>query len=147
VIKNIAGFDAAIRAVCPIDGVGADGHIFFQAAATPTQIAAANTAAAAFVDAAPQMVLVSDARAAMTPAEYAAVMQLANAQLATNPAIHQTLTALKAIDVSKAPVQAIIQALVTGGALSAPRAALLFAAPPAVAPAVVAPTPLPTSNV
>jgi hypothetical protein len=50
-ITNLAAFDAAIRAVCPaIDGVAADGHIFFQPSASPAQIAAASAAAAAYVD-------------------------------------------------------------------------------------------------
>jgi hypothetical protein len=50
-ITNLASFDAAIRAVCPdIDGVDADGFIFFQDSATDEQKAAAATAAAAYVD-------------------------------------------------------------------------------------------------
>ena len=47
-------FDAAIRAVCPhIDGVAADGHIFFTAEATAEQRSAAAAAAAAYADPAP----------------------------------------------------------------------------------------------
>jgi hypothetical protein len=50
-IKNLAAFDAAVRAVCPaIDGVSGDGSIQFQAAATPAQITAAQTLATAYVD-------------------------------------------------------------------------------------------------
>ncbi len=69
-ITNLAAFDAAIRAVCPeIDGVAADGHIFFHAKADPTQIAAANTAAASYVDPAPAMVLDVNALAALLQAK------------------------------------------------------------------------------
>jgi hypothetical protein len=58
-ITNLAAFDAAIRAVCPdIDGVAADGFIFFQDSATDEQKAAAADAAAAYVD--PEPVAVPD---------------------------------------------------------------------------------------
>jgi hypothetical protein len=58
-ITNLTAFDAAIRAVCPnIDGVAADGVIFFQDSATDEQKAAATTAAAAYVD--PEPVAVPD---------------------------------------------------------------------------------------
>jgi hypothetical protein len=49
-IKNLEAFHAAIAALAPIDGVAADGTIFFQKSATPAQIAAANAAASSFVD-------------------------------------------------------------------------------------------------
>jgi hypothetical protein len=50
-ITNLSAFDAAIRAVCPdIDGVAADGFIFFQDSATDEQKAAAADVAAAYVD-------------------------------------------------------------------------------------------------
>lgn len=52
-ITNLLAFDAAIRAVCPIDGCCTDGTIWFSASATPAQIAAAKTAAANYVDPAP----------------------------------------------------------------------------------------------
>jgi hypothetical protein len=58
-ITNLAAFDAAVRAVCPdIDGVAADGHIFYQKSATAQQKAAAADAAAAYVD--PEPVAVPD---------------------------------------------------------------------------------------
>jgi len=50
VIKNLTAFHAAIAALAPIDGCSADGTIQFQAAATPAQIAAANAAAASWVE-------------------------------------------------------------------------------------------------
>jgi hypothetical protein len=56
-VANLLSFDAAIRAVCPdIDGVDADGFIFFQDSATDEQKAAAATAAAAYVDPDPEAV-------------------------------------------------------------------------------------------
>ena len=59
VVKNLAAFDAAIRAVCPhIDGVDAEGGIFFTAQATAAEKAAAQTAAASYVD--PQPALIAD---------------------------------------------------------------------------------------
>jgi hypothetical protein len=58
-VANLLSFDAAIRAVCPdIDGVDADGFIFFQDSATDEQKAAAADAAAAYVD--PEPVAVPD---------------------------------------------------------------------------------------
>jgi len=53
VIKNVVALDAAIRAVCPIDGVSGDGTIWYQAGATAPQKAAAAAALAAFVDSTP----------------------------------------------------------------------------------------------
>jgi hypothetical protein len=52
-ITNLPAFHAAMAALAPIDGVAGDGHIFFQASATPAQIAAANAAALVYVDPAP----------------------------------------------------------------------------------------------
>lgn len=50
-INNLSGLDAAIRAACPaIDGVSADGKIWFQSSATQTQIDAAHAASMAFLD-------------------------------------------------------------------------------------------------
>jgi hypothetical protein len=58
-INNLCAFDAAIRAACPdIDGVAADGYIFFQPSATDAQKTAAADAAAAYVD--PEPVAVPD---------------------------------------------------------------------------------------
>ena len=52
---NIAGLDAAVRAVCPIDGVGADGTIWFRADATDAQKAAAAQVVAGFSLSAPSI--------------------------------------------------------------------------------------------
>jgi hypothetical protein len=49
-IKNLQALHAAVAATAPIDGVSGDGTIWFQAGATPAQKAAAQAAAAAFVD-------------------------------------------------------------------------------------------------
>jgi hypothetical protein len=58
-INNLQAFDAAIRAVAPIDGVSADGKtIWFQESATEAQKAAAHAAAAAFVDSEPASAVV-----------------------------------------------------------------------------------------
>jgi hypothetical protein len=57
IIKNLAAFDAAVRAVCPaIDGVSGDGSIQFQAAATPVQVAAAQAVASSYVDVVQQVI-------------------------------------------------------------------------------------------
>lgn len=47
-LANLAGLDAAVRAVCPIDGVSGDGEIFFQAIATDAQKSAAQAVVASF---------------------------------------------------------------------------------------------------
>ena len=52
-IKNVAALDAAIRAVCLIDGVSGDGTIWYQAGATAPQKAAAAAALTGFVDSTP----------------------------------------------------------------------------------------------
>ena len=52
-IKNVIALDAAIRAVCPIDGVSGDGTIWYQSGATAPQKSAAAAALAAFVDSTP----------------------------------------------------------------------------------------------
>ncbi len=65
-IKNLAAFDTAIRTACPaIDGVAADGHVFFQKTSTPTQIAAANAAVAAYTDPPEAQILDVNALAAL----------------------------------------------------------------------------------
>lgn len=56
-IKNLPALHAAVAAVAPIDGVSADGAIWFQAGATPAQIAAAHAALSGFVDPAPAAVV------------------------------------------------------------------------------------------
>ena len=59
VVKNLAAFDAAIRAVCPhIDGVAADGSVMFTPQATDAERSAAHAAAASYVD--PQPALIAD---------------------------------------------------------------------------------------
>jgi hypothetical protein len=82
IINNLQAFDAAIRAVCPaIDGVAADGFIFFQPTATAAQVAAANAAAASYVDPPPPVshdiaVLVSElARLGVLPPASVALIQ------------------------------------------------------------------------
>jgi hypothetical protein len=50
-INNLAAFHAAIAVVAPIEGVSADGTIWFQASATEAEKAAAHAAAAAYVEA------------------------------------------------------------------------------------------------
>ena len=56
-IKNLAALDAAVRAACPhIDGVAADGTIFFTAAATPAEKDAAHAAAASYTDPPPALI-------------------------------------------------------------------------------------------
>jgi hypothetical protein len=91
-ITNLAAFDAAIRAVCPIDGVAADGTIFFQSAATAGQIAAAQQAAAQYID--PPQPVVADLAllvqqlvklGILTPAALAAVQKPAPIALAVPP--------------------------------------------------------------
>jgi hypothetical protein len=50
-IQNLPAFHAAIAAAAPINGVSADGTtIWFQASATPAQIAAAHAAATSYVE-------------------------------------------------------------------------------------------------
>lgn len=139
-IKDLAGFDAAIRSVCPIDGVSADGSIFFSTSATPLQITAANAAAAAFVDSTPQLLSIRSVLAALTDAEYIALMQAATAQIATRPGIHRAMFGNGSIDLSKPAVQNMITQIVNAGILTAARAAAVFVAPPPPAPPATLPS-------
>jgi hypothetical protein len=49
-INNLTALHQAIAAVAPIDGVSADGHIWFQSSATDAQKTAAAGAVSSFVD-------------------------------------------------------------------------------------------------
>ena len=75
-ISNLPAFHAAIAAVAPIDGVAADGHIFFQATATPAQITAANATASAYTD--PPPVQIPDLAALVRELELLGVLPAAS---------------------------------------------------------------------
>lgn len=140
VINNLQAFDAAVRAVCPaIDGVAADGTIFFQVAATPTQISAANAAAAAYTDAAPQLLGVQLILDRLIDAEYAALWTFAS----THPNLHRALISRRDLDLTQTIVQNLIQALVTANVLTQARATAVFVAPPLPPPSPIAPAPIP----
>jgi hypothetical protein len=140
VINNIQAYDAAIRVTgCPIDGVDADGKIYFASGATPAQIAAANAAAASYTDAAPQIVAIERILAAMTDAEYTSFM--AATAPASRVALHRIVYQARKLDLSLPQVQTLIQNLVTAGVLTQARANVIFVAPPAPPAPVAVPLP------
>jgi hypothetical protein len=140
VINNLQQFHAAIAAVCPIDGVSADGAIFFASTATAPQKAAAQAAAAAYTDVPPQVMTIDLALGRMTDAEYAALFTLAQSR----PAVHRLLQYIKQMDLTQTNIQNLIQGLVTANVLTSARAAVVFVAPPVLPAPPSAPLPTPT---
>jgi hypothetical protein len=138
-INNIQQFHAAIAAVCPIVGVAADGTIFYDPTATPTQRAAAAAAAQAYTDVPPQLMDIGQVLSRLTDGEYTALFTFAQ----THPALHRVLQYIKQIDLTQSNVQTLIQALVTANVLTQARANVVFVAPPPTPPAAPT-TPLPT---
>jgi hypothetical protein len=138
-ITNLAAFDAAIRAVCPyIDGVAADGHIFFQPAATAQQKTDAATAAAAYVDVPAQVLEASVLLTRLTDQEYTAFFNFAQ----NHVQLHRVLYAVRHADLSSSQVQTLIAALVTAGVITQQRATAVFTVPPSQGPSVqLAPPP------
>jgi hypothetical protein len=125
-VKNLQGLAAAVAAVAPIDGLDANGVIWFQASATPAQMTAAQALVASWLDVVPQVVSITTILSVMTDPEYTALMTFAN----THPQIHRAIFALRQVDLSLPAVQNLIQALITAGVVTAPRAAVVFAPPP-----------------
>jgi len=144
VINNLQQFHSTIAAVCPIVGVGADGAIFFDPTATPTQKSAAQTAAAQYTDVPPQIMDIALAVGRMTDSEYTALHTFAS----NHPALHRVLNYIRTIDLTQTNVQNLIQALVTAGVLTQARATAVFVAPapPAAPPTSPPPTPTPIAT-
>jgi len=126
VINNLQQFHSAIAAVCPIVGVGGDGTIFYDPAATAAQKAAAVVAANGYSDVPPQVIDITLAVGRMTDAEYTALHTFAS----THPALHRVLNYIRTIDLTQTNVQNLIAALVTAGILTQARADVVFVAPP-----------------
>jgi|SRR5215472_7769689 len=140
-INNLQLYQQTIEALAPIDGVAADGRIYFRPEATPAQIAAANVAAATYTDVAPQIVAIEALLALMTDPEYTALIT----QAQSRPALHRIIFAARRLDLALPAVQTLINNLVTAGVFTAQRAQVIFAPPPAHPDPVVTPVPAPTS--
>lgn len=136
-INNLLQFHAAMAALAPIDGVDANGTIFFQASATPAQRTAATAAAAAYTDVPPQLIGITVILGRLTDAEYNAVIALAQ----TNTALHRVIYEGRQIDLSLPAVQALMQAIATAAGMTAARQAAVSAVPPPPTAAPVAALP------
>lgn len=142
VINNLQQFHAAIAAVCPIDGVDADGNIFYSESATLSQKDAAKDAAYGYTDVVPSPLTIDVAMARMTDDEYQKLIKHAD----KNVKMHRVITHERLFDLALQSTQDAIDALVADHVLTEQRAQEVFAPLPLPPPPDVQIPPSPPSE-